>query len=166
MFRRVVPQSNEALIVMRGGRWSVSFAPVLLVGPAQRAERMDLGPRTVTVERSGSAALRCEDWSPIDVCARLSLRVARDPERILRVAQTLGAGAGDAAVSAWLGPAVAATLGALAAEVSPDAIRRQPEALAERALIALREDMPCFELETLALELPSPSAPRSAGPFR
>ncbi len=84
--------SGQAMIVNKMPEISVCFTGELVIPGVHTHEFIDVGVRSVVLERSGSAGLTCKDGIRADLRASFYLRVNKTRDDVLQVAQKVGAG--------------------------------------------------------------------------
>lgn len=88
---RVVPSGHALIINRHQGPPKVTFASALVLPIIQRGELIDLSVKKIVIARRGRDGLSCRDGIRADLEATFLMRVNRQVEDILRVAQSLGA---------------------------------------------------------------------------
>lgn len=167
-FRRA-PAGHALLVTSPLGRKVVTGSDSVLVLPlVDRTEALSLGPVELELELRGWAGLVFADQEHVDVTARLIVRLAPEPENLIRVARFMGTrGATDSrTLGGVFAPALSDALKLTAARMGVECLRRR-EAFCERALKVLAEDLHGYTLEALEVAFPGlPAGTRRDGPFR
>jgi len=88
---RVFVEQGQALIITGSGdEPKVSFTTGFVMPIRNRYEVMDISLRTIEIHRSGKEGLICKDNIRADIKVTFFVRVNKDPDDVIKVAQTIG----------------------------------------------------------------------------
>lgn len=87
-FRKVVQGQALVRTGLRGER--VEFSGMMIFPIIDQAEYIDISVKRIEVERSGAEGLICKDNMRADIKVAFFVRVNKNPQDVLRVAQSIG----------------------------------------------------------------------------
>ncbi len=87
---RKVDQGQALIINSIRGKTAVTFSGGIVLPVVDRAELMDISLKTIEIERRGADGLICEDNIRADIKVSFYVRVNKESDDVLRVAQSIG----------------------------------------------------------------------------
>lgn len=143
----------SALVIHGGGSPRVSFTAALVLPVVHRAERIDLSPRPITIDRRGPQGLLCADNIRVDLRLTFVVRVGRTAEDVLRVAESLGcARASDgASLEQLFAPKFLDAVTSVVEQMSFDALRARREELRDQVLEVVGRDLAGFVIDDVMI---------------
>ncbi|MEM1248653.1 MAG: flotillin family protein [Acidobacteriota bacterium] len=87
-YRKV--EQGRALVLTRPGNISVSFTPRVVWPLLYKVEEMDISLKTIEIDRRGTEGLICRDNIRADIKVAFFVRVNKNAEDVIRVAQAIG----------------------------------------------------------------------------
>ena len=144
---------GSALVIQAGGAARVSFEAALVLPVLHRAERIDLSPRMITLDRRGPQGLLCADNIRVDLRVTFVVRVGRAAEDVLRVAESLGCAraSDDAALEQLFAPKFLDALTSVVERVRFDELRARREELRDQVLEVIGRDLSGFVLDDVMI---------------
>ncbi|MEM7479601.1 MAG: flotillin family protein [Acidobacteriota bacterium] len=88
MYRKV--EQGRALVITRSGSISVSFTPTVVFPFINKVEVMDISLKTIEIDRRGKEGLICRDNIRADIKVAFFVRVNKNKEDVIKVAQSIG----------------------------------------------------------------------------
>lgn len=88
MYRKV--EQGKALVITRPGTIKVSFTPTLVFPYLYKVEEMDISLKTVEIDRRGAEGLICRDNIRADIKVAFFVRVNKNEDDVIKVAQAIG----------------------------------------------------------------------------
>jgi len=146
---------GHALIINKMVEVQVFFTGGLVIPMVHNAEIIDISKRQVVIDRRGDRALLLGDGARAALVADVYLHVNKTPDDVLRAAQSIGAArlADPDAIESLFLPKLESAVEMVCARAGFDALHREREALADRILETIGEDLDGFVVDEVTLRV-------------
>ena len=146
---------GHALIINKMVDVRVFFTGGLVIPAVHKAEIIDISKRHIVIDRRGDRALLLGDGARVDLVADVFLRVNKTPEDVVRAAQNIGAArlADPDAIESLFLPKLESAVEMVCARAGFDALHRDREAITDRILETIGEDLDGFVVDEVTLRV-------------
>ena len=146
---------GHALIINKMVEVRVFFTGGLVIPAVHKAEIIDISKRHIVIDRRGDRALLLGDGARGDLVADVYLRVNKTPEDVVRAAQNIGAArlADPDAIESLFLPKLESAVEMVCARAGFDALHRDREAITDRILETIGEDLDGFVVDEVTLRV-------------
>lgn len=146
---------GHALIINGMADVRVFFSGGLVIPSVHKAELVDVSKRHIVIDRRGDRALLLGDGARVDLVADVFLRVNKTPEDVVRAAENIGAArlADPDAIESLFLPKLESAVEMVCARAGFDALHRDREAITDRILETIGEDLDGFVVDEVTLRV-------------